>query len=128
MNSISNEDITGIRKTFKKFGVIIAEVDKNLRYKWIDNPHPDFSAESVVGKRDDELLPKEEASEIVGFKERILKNKKRETITLLFQRSNGPHYYNMIGYPVLNSRGQVISIITIGFNTEIPDTVKRARL
>jgi hypothetical protein len=120
MKYLVEEDIIGMRKMFKELGVITAEVDEDLRYKWIDNPHPDFDSTEVVGKRDDELISKEEAKEIISFKKKIFETEKTLTVTLLFNRSNGVSCYNMAEYPVKDSSGQTISIFTIGFHTELP--------
>jgi hypothetical protein len=120
MKDLFLEDINGIRKMFNKLDVITAEVDPELRYKWIENPHPDFDADEVIGKRDDELIPAEEAKGIISFKKKVFKTEKNLTATLLFSRSNGPCYYNMTGYPVKNSKGQIISIFTVGFYTQLP--------
>jgi hypothetical protein len=117
MDEIRKEDINGIRKTFKKLGVIAAEVDAKLRYVWIENPHPDFNKAEVVGKRDDELIPESEAKDIIAFKKSVFAKNKALTKTIRFNRSNGICDYNMAGYPVRNSDGQVESIITIGFYT-----------
>lgn len=121
MNNIPEDDIGGIRKKFKELGIIIAGVDKQLRYQWIENPHPDFDAEKVIGKRDDELISQTEAEGIISFKKRVFKTGKMETITLLFDRTDGPHLYNMVGYPVRDSRGQITSIVTLGFHTKLPE-------
>lgn len=37
----------------------MAAVDEQLRYIWIDNARRDFGAESVIGKRDDQLIDEE---------------------------------------------------------------------
>jgi hypothetical protein len=47
---------------------IVAEVDRLLRHLWIDYPHPDFRADAVIGKRDDELISGEDAHEILAVK------------------------------------------------------------
>lgn len=120
MKDLVKEDISGIRKMFKKLGVITAEVDKELRYKWVENPHPDFDPADVIGKRDDELIPAEEAQEIIAFKKKVFKTEKPVTVTLFFNRSDGACCYNMAGYPVKNAAGEVMSIITVGFYTDPP--------
>jgi hypothetical protein len=124
MKDLLLEDVKGIRKMFKKLDVTIAEVDPEFRYKWIENPHPDFDPSEAVGKRDDELIQADEAKEIISFKKNVFQTGKNITATLLFNRSNGPCYYNMTGYPVKNSKGQIVSIITVAFYTKLP-TVKK---
>jgi hypothetical protein len=126
MKDLVIDDIKGIRKMFKKLDVITAEVDKELRYKWIENPHPDFDPDLVVGKRDDELVSAKEAKGIILFKKKVFETEKPLTIALRFERSNGPCYYSMAGYPVKNSKGRVTSIITLGFYTKQPIQVRQS--
>jgi hypothetical protein len=51
MKDIERSNVAGVRRSLRVLGAIVAEVDQQLRYVWIDNPHPDFDAKAVVGKR-----------------------------------------------------------------------------
>ncbi|HET7731974.1 MAG TPA: PAS domain-containing protein [Usitatibacter sp.] len=107
----------------KALGVVTAEVDTGLRYVWIDNPHPDFDPEAVVGKRDDELIPEADAEAIVALKQQILDTAQGAKRLLSFERSDGVHYYMIDGRPILGEAGQVEGIVTFGF--EIPPNEAR---
>jgi hypothetical protein len=72
MTALTRREIPALRRTMKALGVVTAETDTELRYVWIENPHPDFDPESVVGKRDAELIPEGEAAGIVALKQLIL--------------------------------------------------------
>jgi len=124
MEGLLKEDVKGIRKTFKKLGVIAAEVDKDLRYLWVENPHPDFDELEVIGKRDDEIVSEQEAKEIILFKKNVFANNKVLNHTIQFNRSNGICHYNIAGYPVRNHLGQIETIVTVGFYTELPEEVE----
>lgn len=87
MNALLEDDIETLRLKFKTLGVIVAEVDKELRYKWIENPHLDFDPNEVIGKRDDELIPAKEAEGIISFKMKVFETGKAQVATLLFNLS-----------------------------------------
>ena|SRR5688572_31976772 len=97
MNDLLEDDINRLRLKFKTLGAIIAEVDKELRYKWIENPHHDFDPNEVIGKRDDELIPAKDAEGIISFKKKVFKSGKAQMATLLFNLSSGSFNYNIAG-------------------------------
>lgn len=118
MNDLLEDDISALRLKFKTLEVIVAEIDKELRYKWIENPHSDFDPNNVIGKRDDELIPAKDAEGIISFKKKIFETGKAQMATLPFNLPSGFFNYNISGYPVKNSHGQTTGIITFGFYTE----------
>lgn len=50
--AIAKENVAAVRKALQALGLVVAEVDRNLRDVWIDNPHPDFDPRTVIGKRE----------------------------------------------------------------------------
>ena len=52
--------------------VVVFCQDSELRYSWIHNPVPGFSAADILGKTDEDLLPPEEASRLTAIKRRVL--------------------------------------------------------
>jgi hypothetical protein len=121
IKEISRADVVGLRQTMKKIGVIVAEVDHDLRYVWIENPHPDFDPAGVVGKRDDELVPPAEAAEIMGVKRAVLQQKEPVSRVLAFKRSDGWRHYSLRAYPVTSGKGCIDGVLTIGFETQVQD-------
>jgi len=114
---IARADVPSLRRTMRKLGVIVAEVDRNLRYVWIDNPHADFDANAVVGKRDDELIGREGA-ELVELKQRVLDTRQPASRLLSFARSDGQRRYNISAYPIRGARGRVEGVLTVGFEAQ----------
>lgn len=106
MNDIKRENVKEFRKMFVKLGVVVAEVDLQLRYVWIDNPHPDFNPHEVVGKRDDELISKEEAKGIMTLKRKVITSEKASSQVFDFNRSDGKNYYNIAAYPIYKVQGK----------------------
>lgn len=106
----------------RRLGVVIAEVDRELRYVWIDNPHPDFAGAVVVGKRDDELIPESEARGIMQLKQEVWKKKRLISRVLVFNRRGGPSHYNLTAYPIVgDANSKIEGILTLGFETTLPD-------
>lgn len=117
MDYIYRNDLPVLRDSLRKLGAIIAEVDRDLRYVWIENPHPDFDSAGVVGHRDDELIPSAEAEPIVSFKHEAWQTEAPLTRTVHFLRSDGPRAYTLIAYPIVDERGQMEALLTVGFDT-----------
>ena len=117
MHNLNRSGIASIRAAMKVFQFIVAEVDRDLRYVWIDNPHPSFDAASVVGKRDDELISKEEAKGIMTLKQDVLRSAKSVRQILCFHDAGGSRFYCISAFPLQNAAGQVDGIFTVGFET-----------
>jgi hypothetical protein len=121
IKEISRADVDELRQTMRKIGVIVAEVDPDLRYVWIENPHPDFDPAGVVGKRDDELIGPAGADEIMRVKRAVLRQKEPVSRVLAFKRSDGWRHYSLRAYPVIGENGTVDGVLTIGFETRVQE-------
>ena len=106
-------------------GAVIAEVDRQLRYVWIDNLHPDFDAQAVVGKRDDELISTADSQEIMALKQDTFTGEVPISRTLTFKRSDGFRYYSVFAYPIREPSGRVDAILTVGFDAPALSAVRR---
>ena len=116
MDHIDRPDLGQIRKTLATLGAIVAEVDRDLRYVWIANPHPDFRTSEVLGKRDDELIPPGEAQGLMDLKRRTFQDGQPHSHVLRFTRSDGERCYSLLAYPVVDDDGKIRSILTVGFD------------
>ena len=54
--------------------ILVYTTDAELRYTWVRNPHPAFDPAVVLGRRDDELLPPEQAEPLVRLKRDVLES------------------------------------------------------
>jgi len=54
--------------------VTVYQHDKELRYTWVYNPPPGFSAETLLGKRIDEVHPPEEAAYLTRIKRQVMES------------------------------------------------------
>jgi hypothetical protein len=120
MRDVERSNVAGVRKALSALGAVVAEVDKQLRYVWIDNPHPDFDAKSLIGKRDDDLISKTDAEEIMSLKRETFDREAPMSRILSFKRSDGLCYYSLFAYPIRQPNGKVETILTIGFDMPPP--------
>lgn len=115
---IRRSNLADVRRSLAQLGAVVAEVDRQLRYVWIDNPHPDFNAAAVIGKRDDELIPEQEAREIMALKCEGFDRGEPISRVLRFPRSDGLHSYAMHTYPIWDADGRTDGLLTVGFATQ----------
>ena len=120
MKDIERSNVVGVRKSLEVLGAVVAEVDDQLRYVWIDNPHPDFDAKAVVGKRDADLLPEREAEQIMAFKREAFDREEAVSQIISFERSDGVRYYSLFAYPIRDLNGKMTALLTVGFDVPPP--------
>lgn len=96
--------------------VIIALVDTNLRYTWIYNPHPDFDAQAVIGKRDDEIVRNDGMLQLMHLKQRVIENGAAAEEEITFPESNGLTTYRVSARPVHNEFGHIIGAKTLAID------------
>lgn len=127
MRDVDRANVAGVRKALSALGAVVAEVDKQLRYVWIDNPHPDFEAKSVIGKRDDDLLSEADAKGIMSLKQETFDRGTPISRILSFKRSDGLRYYSLFAYPIQEASGKVQAMLTVGFDMPPPDSDNESR-
>ncbi|HXF62295.1 MAG TPA: PAS domain-containing protein, partial [Caldilineaceae bacterium] len=100
-----NEEI--FRVALKNLPISISRVDRDLRYTWLYNYHPDFMRYQVLGKSMEEMGPAPEFAELARLKRQVLATgqsiRQEYTITL----SDGPHVYDLTLEPFFNEQGEV---------------------
>lgn len=101
-------------KGVAQFGIVMAHVDNRLRYTWILNPHPDFSAPYIIGKTDIELAKNEGTVELTVLKKRVLESGTAEEKRIYFPLSNGLISYSISANAIKNKGGQIIGVSTVG--------------
>lgn len=122
MQAIKRSDIPVLRAALGLLKLMVAEVDRDLRYVWIDLPHADFAVENIIGKRDEDLITQEAAAELVQLKREVLTDGKPRNRILAFLRSDGWRFYSVCVFPVLDSEGKVEGLLTVG--TDTPATLR----
>lgn len=105
--------------------LVLFGLDRDLRYTWVENPHPDFREGDVLGKRDDELLPAAAAEAVVAPKRRALETGRlvREEVT--YDLPSGPVTYDLTVEPVRDD-GTVVGLTCVSFEVTERKRYERA--
>lgn len=90
----------------------VAQVDKDLRYIWVYNPHPDFVVKDILGKRDDELATNAGTLQLLELKRRVLKSGIVETEEITFPISGKEQIYKITAEPIRDATQEIIGVIT----------------
>ena len=96
----------------KNAPMVVAHVDRNLRYTWIHNPHPDFKPEDAIGKRDDELAQTEGAFRLTELKRQVLDGGIPARREISFMLSDRERVYDIYAEPKSDSAGKIIGLTT----------------
>ena len=100
------------RRALHHSPVLFAQIDPHLRYEWIHNPHPDFDADAVIGKRDDELDSGPAIEALTTLKQRAFDEGKQLRRQIRFERSDGDHWYDVVATPVAGPDGTTERVVT----------------
>jgi signal transduction histidine kinase len=95
------------RVALKHLAVRASRVDRELRYTWVYNAHPDFHADQILGKRTDEISPAPEVRELAGLKRQVLETGQGIHQEYTMNRSDGPHIYALTIEPFFNVQGEI---------------------
>jgi PAS domain S-box-containing protein len=90
--------------------VIVSTVDRDLRYTWLYNPHPDFRSDVCIGKRDDELAPPEHTAELVALKRDVLESGAGERREVRVRVGAAIHVYDVTAEPLRDASGDVTGL------------------
>ena len=102
--------------------ITVFNQDSDLRYTWLYNSQLGFRIEDVLGKRDEDIFPQEDASCLTEIKRRVLdtgvaaREEARATVR------GRVIYWDLTVEPVLDSIGQVI-----GVTCAVMDITERTR-
>ncbi len=92
--------------------LVIAHLDKEIRYTWLYNAHPDFQAEDMVGKHDDEMLNGHEAEIYIQARRQVLASGIGMRQEFSFTLSDGRHIYDITIEPMRDADGVVSGLTT----------------
>ncbi|MFW6025442.1 MAG: two-component system sensor histidine kinase NtrB [Candidatus Woesearchaeota archaeon] len=109
----------------KNSTIVVACVDKNLRYRWIYNPHSDFDAIETIGKRDDELNDCQGSRELMDLKRETINKEKSFNKVISFELSDGEIIYNFNSEPLYNDDGELIGATTVSMDITEYELLKK---
>lgn len=100
------------RVVMKGSGIVAAITDRDLRYLWIQHPDPNFEAEDVIGKRDDELSDDEGRRQLMALKQRVLRSQAGARAEITFHEAGRSVTYDVTAEPLQDPDGAVIGVTT----------------
>jgi signal transduction histidine kinase len=92
--------------------ISLAHVDRELRYTWIHNPHPDCFPEAVLGQRDDEISSSRGSADLSRFKSEVLETGVGARRELSFELKSGLRTFGIDAEPMRDASGEIIGITT----------------
>jgi len=104
------------RMVLSRSPVIMAQVDRDLRYVWIHHPHPDFDPALACGKRDDELADNEGSRRLTQLKQQVIETGRPARATISFPVSDGERTYDVAAEPLLDDGRMAIGATTVAFD------------
>ena len=94
-------------------------VDTNLRCTWVYRPSFHFTELAIIGKRDDELMPAEEAAPFIAFKQHVLDTGRTERRLLHVCVGGVAVTHDVTLEPLRDANGRVSGLI--GASLDITD-------
>lgn len=101
------------RAALKHSPVIFAEVDRDLRYKWIYNPPKGFDPEAAHGKRTDELYSGPGIDRLMALQRRTLDRGEQMRAEITFDRSERTFTCDVTVTPLRGQSGGDITGLSI---------------
>ena len=98
------------RVALKHAPVMVFRYDRDLRYTWAYNTHPDFPPEALIGKTDAEIVPGELGRELVELKRGVLEGgvgARREIAIALRGRL---HTFDLVAEPLRDGDGGIVGV------------------
>lgn len=105
-----------LRVALKNAPIVVAHVDRDLRYTWAYSPRADFPADQLLGKRDDELLPPEDAALWVQFKDQVMRTGSGAQQELPARFDGREYVYDVTAEPLRDASGTVIGLTLAAMN------------
>lgn len=95
------------RVALKNSPILVYTTNNELRYTWMYNAYPSFDQIQVLGHRDEELLPPEEAVKLTALKRRVIERAQGERHEVQLNIADEPIVYDMTIEPLRDTGGAV---------------------
>jgi PAS domain S-box-containing protein len=90
--------------------VAVYTQDRDLRYTSISSPFPGHSTEEILGRTDNELLPAEISSAVIGLKREALATGAPQRLEIAFQDVKGMRWHDLHIEPLRNEAGEIMGL------------------
>lgn len=92
--------------------IMIAQLDRDLRYVWIHNPVEGFSSDVLLGRRIDEVVPDDAGREALAQQRRVLESGEGARHENVFVLDGEPHTYSVVIDPLFDDEGAITGLTT----------------
>jgi two-component system, chemotaxis family, CheB/CheR fusion protein len=113
---VLRESETRFRTVLQGSPLVVAHVDRELRYTWIHDPSPGFNPASVLGKRDDEIAANEGTRQLVQLKRRVIETGATVRAEIVFPVADGAQTFAITAVPLRDAAGEVAGATTVAFD------------
>lgn len=113
-----------ILRTLSHATVTIFSQDRDLRYRWIENPPPAWRAGDIAGKTDADVLPPAAAALAATVKREALSTGRASWTDVIVERGGVSRFFDIFVEPEKDSHGEVIGVI--GLAVDVTDRRKQA--
>ena len=116
------------RAAIESSGIIVAAVDKELRYIWLYDPRHEFYAAGLIGRRDDELPDMQNALELMEVKREVFATGESAERDLTVKFLNGSfRVYKLTARPLRGASGEMIGVVTVAADNTTRKEAETAR-
>lgn len=84
--------------------------DHDLKYTWISRVHPTFGPSTIIGKRDDELLPEASVTELMSLKREVLATGERKQQYIRTTIHDEVFSFFVLVDPILTAKNKVTGV------------------
>jgi signal transduction histidine kinase len=95
--------------------IAAARVDRDLRHTWVHNPNPEPPEADVIGRRDDELFPADDADPTMRLKYEAIETGERVAAEFTFDKPWGERHYEASAEPIYED-GEVVGASFVAFD------------
>jgi len=90
--------------------ITVFNQDMDLRYTWIHSNNPVFAPQKVIGKTDRDLLPEQEAEELIALKKQVMETGNPERKTFLNTIEGKTYVFDLSIEPLRDDSGAIVGI------------------
>jgi PAS domain S-box-containing protein len=115
--SIQARELNLLRARFARYEtalrgshVIVYTQDRNLRYTSISNPMLGHSIEGILGRTDEEILPPDDAADVVALKRAVLATGEAKNLELALAEGPDARWHDLHIEPLRDDAGAIIGL------------------
>ena len=105
------------RAALRHSPVVLARLDRDLRYEWVYNAHADFAPEQMQGRRHDEIESGPGTERFTALTQQVLERGTQHREDISFERPHGTITYDITATPIrAENSDAVIGVLTVALD------------